>query len=119
MNNNNEQYLTLRHNLNILIFQITGIVILAVGIYMEVELYKYMTMSTDFSETASYVLIGTGTLIILMGMLACCCTVKGQPVLLFLVSCLVHDKWGSIISHFKCNDVYFHVKATVDAKFVV
>lgn len=53
---------------------------------MEVELSKYMTMSTDFSDTASYVLIGTGSLIIIMGMLACCCTVKGQPVLLFLVS---------------------------------
>lgn len=58
---------------------------------MEVELYKYMTMSTDFSETASYVLLGTGSLIIVMGMLACCCTVKGQPVLLFLVSLLDHE----------------------------
>lgn len=53
---------------------------------MEVELYKYMEMSTEFSGTAPYVLIGTGSLIILIGSLACCCTVKGQPVLLYVVS---------------------------------
>lgn len=52
---------------------------------MEVELYKYMEMSTEFSGTAPYVLIGIGALIILIGSLACCCTVKGQPVLLYIV----------------------------------
>lgn len=69
---------------------------------MEVELYKYMTMSTDFSETASYVLIGTGSLIIVMGMLACCCTVKGQPVLLFLVSLSNHINYST--THRGFND---------------
>jgi hypothetical protein len=53
---------------------------------MVVELYKYMELSTEFSATAPYVLIGTGALIILVGSLACCCTVKGQPVLLYIVS---------------------------------
>lgn len=53
---------------------------------MEVELHKYMEMSTEFSGTAPYVLIGTGALIIFIGSLACCCTVKGQPVLLYVVS---------------------------------
>lgn len=52
---------------------------------MEVELYKYMELSTEFSGTAPYVLIGIGALIVLMGTLACCCTVKGQPVLLYVV----------------------------------
>ncbi|PSN31396.1 Tetraspanin-7 [Blattella germanica] len=51
---------------------------------MVVELYKYMELSTEFSATAPYVLIGTGALIILVGSLACCCTVKGQPVLLYI-----------------------------------
>jgi hypothetical protein len=53
---------------------------------MVVELYKYMELSTEFSATAPYILIGTGALIILVGSLACCCTVKGQPVLLYTVS---------------------------------
>ncbi|KAJ3654431.1 hypothetical protein Zmor_013620 [Zophobas morio] len=66
------------------VFWISGIAILAIGIWMEVELYKYMEMSTEFSGTAPYVLIGTGSLIILIGSLACCCTVKGQPVLLYV-----------------------------------
>ncbi|KAF5274959.1 hypothetical protein FQR65_LT04302 [Abscondita terminalis] len=68
----------------LLLFQLSGIVILAIGIWMEVELYKYMEISTEFSGTAPYVLIGTGALIILLGSFACCCTVKGQPVLLYV-----------------------------------
>jgi hypothetical protein len=71
---------------NSVLQQLTGIAILAVGIWMVVELYKYMELSTEFSVTAPYVLIGTGALIILVGSLACCCTVKGQPVLLYVVS---------------------------------
>ncbi|KAK4879723.1 hypothetical protein RN001_007869 [Aquatica leii] len=66
------------------VFWLSGIVILAIGIWMEVELYKYMEISTEFSGTAPYVLIGTGALIILLGSFACCCTVKGQPVLLYV-----------------------------------
>ncbi|XP_050309305.1 tetraspanin-7-like [Anthonomus grandis grandis] len=66
------------------IFWVSGVAILSIGIWMEVELHKYMEMSTEFSGTAPYVLIGTGTLIILIGTLACCCTVKGQPVLLYV-----------------------------------
>ncbi|XP_018574177.1 tetraspanin-7-like [Anoplophora glabripennis] len=66
------------------IFWISGIAILAIGIWMEVELYKYMEMSTEFSGTAPYVLIGIGSLIIFIGSFACCCTVKGQPVLLYV-----------------------------------
>ncbi|KAK5646234.1 hypothetical protein RI129_004698 [Pyrocoelia pectoralis] len=66
------------------VFWISGIAILAIGIWMEVELYKYMEISTEFSGTAPYVLIGTGALIILIGSLACCCTVKGQSVLLYV-----------------------------------
>lgn len=66
--------------------QISGIAILATGIWMEVKLYKYMEMSTEFSGTASYVLIGIGALIVVMGSLACCCTIKEQPVLLYIVS---------------------------------
>jgi tetraspanin-7 len=73
-----------RHSINYSLLQISGIAILAIGIWMEVELYKYMEMSTEFSGTAPYVLIGTGSLIILIGSLACCCTVKGQPVLLYV-----------------------------------
>lgn len=66
------------------VFWISGIAILAIGIWMEVKLYKYMELSSEFSGTAPYVLIGTGALIIVIGSLACCCTVKGQSVLLYV-----------------------------------
>ncbi|KAG8222125.1 hypothetical protein J437_LFUL002122 [Ladona fulva] len=66
------------------VFWVTGIIILAVGIWMKVELHKYMEFSTEFSSNASYVLMGTGALVILIGSLACCCTAKGQPVLLYI-----------------------------------
>ena len=83
------------------LLQLTGIAILAVGIWMVVELYKYMELSTEFSATAPYVLIGTGALIILVGSLACCCTVKGQPVLLYIVSKSTL-LWGDIPSYLMC-----------------
>ncbi|XP_028137745.1 tetraspanin-6-like isoform X2 [Diabrotica virgifera virgifera] len=63
---------------------VSGIIILAIGIWVEVELYKYMEMSTAFNRTAPYVFIVTGLLIILVGSFACCCTVKGQPILLYI-----------------------------------
>ncbi|XP_046402459.1 tetraspanin-7-like [Ischnura elegans] len=66
------------------VFWVTGIIILAVGIWMKVELHKYMELSTEFSSNASYILIGTGALVILIGSLACCCTAKGQPALLYI-----------------------------------
>ncbi|XP_063240158.1 tetraspanin-7-like [Bacillus rossius redtenbacheri] len=65
------------------VFWMTGVVVLGIGIWMQVELYKYMELSADFSSTAPYVLLGTGALIVLVGSLACCCTVKGQPALLY------------------------------------
>jgi len=43
-----------------------------------------MELSPDFSATAPYVLVGTGLLILFLATLACCCTVKEQPILLYI-----------------------------------
>ncbi|KAJ8974800.1 hypothetical protein NQ317_000401 [Molorchus minor] len=67
------------------VFWVSGIAILAIGIWMEVELYKYMEMSTEFSGTTSYVLIGIGSLIILIGSLACCCTYGAFLAIVFIM----------------------------------
>lgn len=67
------------------IFQVSGIVLLACGIWMQVELYKYFVLSGEFPVTGPYVLIGTGALIVMVGSFACCCTIKGQPALLYMV----------------------------------
>lgn len=65
--------------------QASGLAILCAGIWMHVELHKYLELSTDFSNSAPYVLVGTGALILFIGTFACCCTLKGQPALLYMV----------------------------------
>ncbi|XP_042204694.1 tetraspanin-7-like [Homarus americanus] len=66
------------------IFWIMGALMVAAGILVKVEVYKYVEVSPEFSATAPYVLVATGGLMLLLGLLACCCTAKGQPVLLYI-----------------------------------
>lgn len=56
---------------------------------MQVELHKYLELNEDFSVKAPYVLVAAGVLVLLVGVLACCCTVNGNPSLLYLVRDLV------------------------------
>lgn len=49
------------------------------------ELHSYLELSDDFSVKAPYVLVGMGVFVLLIGVMACCCTVHGQPALLYLV----------------------------------
>lgn len=66
--------------------QISGIAVLALGIWAKVELYIYMELSTVYYEEAPYILIGVGAVIVLIGSFGCCCTVKGHSVLLYMVN---------------------------------
>ncbi|XP_042866096.1 tetraspanin-7-like [Penaeus japonicus] len=66
------------------IFWLSGALMLAAGIVVKVEVYKYVEVSAEFSATAPYVLVATGGFMLLLGILACCCTAKGQPVLLYI-----------------------------------
>jgi hypothetical protein len=45
-----------------------------------------MELSTDYTNTFQIVLVGMGLIILFVGTLACCCTVKAQSSLLYLVS---------------------------------
>ncbi|GAB0095982.1 Tetraspanin [Sergentomyia squamirostris] len=67
-----------------LAFWASGLAILCAGIWMQVDLHKYLELNVDFSSSGPYVFVGTGALILLISSLACCCTVKGQPSLLYL-----------------------------------
>lgn len=51
-------------------------------------MHKYLELSVDYTNTAQYVLVGTGALILFIGTLACCCTVRSQSSLLYMVSFL-------------------------------
>lgn len=63
----------------------SGLAIFCAGIWMEVELHKYLELNVEYSDFAPYILVGTGAFILLISTLACCCTVKGHPTLLYLV----------------------------------
>ncbi|XP_076343995.1 tetraspanin-7-like isoform X2 [Tachypleus tridentatus] len=71
------------------IFWLTGIGILVIGVWMKVSLYQFLQLSDEYNNSAPYVFIGTGAAIIVVGFLACCCTVKGKPSLLYLFSCFL------------------------------
>jgi len=66
------------------IFWVTGVAVLALGIWMKVQLYMYIELTTEYYTEAPYVLIGTGCGIIIIGFLACMCTSKGKPVLIYM-----------------------------------
>lgn len=53
---------------------------------MKVSLNHFLEMSKDYSSTTSYIFIATAAAIILVGTLGCWCTVKEQPILLYLFS---------------------------------
>lgn len=68
------------------IFWVAGIIILAVGIWIRVDLYKYLQIAKDYYHETPYVLIGIGAGIVLVGIFACCCTKKGHAALLYIFS---------------------------------
>jgi len=59
---------------------------LALGIWMKVQLYMYMELTSVYYDAAPYLLIAVGSVIIVVGLLGCLCTVGGIPALLYLVS---------------------------------
>ncbi|KFM79360.1 Tetraspanin-7, partial [Stegodyphus mimosarum] len=68
------------------IFWIAGIALLAFGLWMKISLHNLLELSDDYNEAVPYIFIGTGAVIVLVGLFACCCTVKGQPVLLYMLA---------------------------------
>lgn len=64
------------------VFWLSGILILGIGVWMLANWYHYLVLNLECCGTAPYVLIGIGALIFIVSSLACCCTLKGQPVLL-------------------------------------
>lgn len=66
------------------IFWVTGIAILALGIWTKVDLYKYMELSAIYYKDSPWILIAVGALIVIVGSFGCCCTFKGNVMLLYL-----------------------------------
>jgi len=65
---------------------VSGLAILALGIWMKVKLHVYMALTTVYYDAAPYILIGVGCGILVIGTFGCLCTLKGLPALLYIVS---------------------------------
>ncbi|CAB1325336.1 unnamed protein product [Coregonus sp. 'balchen'] len=67
-----------------LIFWFTGVILLAVGVWGKVSLEAYFQLASEKSTNAPYVLIGTGTIIVIFGLFGCFATCRGSPWMLKL-----------------------------------
>uniref|UniRef100_A0A8C5ZDK8 Tetraspanin n=1 Tax=Marmota marmota marmota TaxID=9994 RepID=A0A8C5ZDK8_MARMA len=68
------------------VFWITGVILLAVGVWGKLTLGTYISLIAENSTNAPYVLIGTGTTIVVFGLFGCFATCRGSPWMLKLVS---------------------------------
>ncbi|KAM8976510.1 tetraspanin-7 [Pelodytes ibericus] len=66
------------------VFWITGVILLAVGVWGKLTLGTYISLIAENSTNAPYVLIGTGTTIIVFGLFGCFATCRGSPWMLKL-----------------------------------
>lgn len=67
-----------------LIFWVTGVILLAVGVWGKVSLETYFSLAAEESTNAPYVLIGTGAIIVIFGLFGCFATCRGSPWMLKL-----------------------------------
>ena len=71
-------------------FQASGLCLLSVGLWMKLQLHKYMEISgmgLNVGEvTIPGVFVALGGSILIFSSLACCCTAEGKAPLLYLVS---------------------------------
>ncbi|KAI4880141.1 hypothetical protein NFI96_009037 [Prochilodus magdalenae] len=67
-----------------LIFWFTGVILLAVGVWGKVSLESYLSLASNTSTNAPYVLIGTGAIIVIFGLFGCFATCRGSPWMLKL-----------------------------------
>ncbi|KAG5833508.1 tetraspanin-7-like [Anguilla rostrata] len=66
------------------VFWITGLILLAVGVWGKLMLGPYISLIAENSTNAPYVLIGTGTAIVVFGLFGCFATCRGSPWMLKL-----------------------------------
>jgi len=71
------------------IFWITGVLLMALGIYAIDDVHIFMELSTTYAPGPAYVLIVIGAVIILGGAVACMATIKGHHTLLYALSGLL------------------------------
>ncbi|XP_062270831.1 tetraspanin-7-like [Scomber scombrus] len=66
------------------IFWVTGVVLLAVGLWWKFMLGPYMLLISSGPSNGPYVLTGTGAFIVVFGLFGCVATCRGRPWMLKL-----------------------------------
>ncbi|EFN83740.1 tetraspanin-7 [Harpegnathos saltator] len=66
------------------VFWASGVLMLCIGIWMRIQMRDYVYLSTENSGAALLGLSSLGAVLALAATLACCCTARGHPALLYL-----------------------------------
>ncbi|XP_051154206.1 tetraspanin-7-like [Leptopilina boulardi] len=66
------------------VFLSSGILMLFIGIAMRLQLRDYVDSNTEGSGAALLALAFLGAIVVIAAILACCCTARGHPALLYL-----------------------------------
>ncbi|CAL7933785.1 unnamed protein product [Xylocopa violacea] len=66
------------------VFWVFGILILCIAIWMRIQLRDYVDVSAEGCRAALLALASLGAILTLTATLACCCTTRGHPALLYL-----------------------------------
>lgn len=61
-----------------------------IGIWVRIQLRDYIDVSAESSRTALLALASLGAILTLIATFACCCTTRGHPALLYLVSQIIY-----------------------------
>uniref|UniRef100_A0A3P8UMJ2 Tetraspanin n=1 Tax=Cynoglossus semilaevis TaxID=244447 RepID=A0A3P8UMJ2_CYNSE len=67
-----------------LMFWITGVILLAVGVWGKINLENYFPLPSRGANMAPWVLVGTGVAVIIFGLFGCLATWQGTPWMLKL-----------------------------------
>ncbi|KAM7300900.1 tetraspanin-6 [Ixodes scapularis] len=66
------------------IFGVMGMVLLILGVWMNASLYHFLRLSADYNQHMPLVFIVTGIVVVVVSILACIGTAKGQSAILYI-----------------------------------
>jgi tetraspanin-7 len=90
-----------------LVFWATGVILVILGIWMKASLGKYIKVAEQYSDLGVGVLFAlTGVAIVVTSFLACNCTAKGQPRLLYIYAIILFVSFIIVLSGAIAGYVY-------------
>ncbi|XP_070641492.1 tetraspanin-6 isoform X2 [Bos indicus] len=88
------------------IFWITGVILLAVGIWGKVSLENYFSLLNEKATNVPFVLIGTGTVIILLGTFGCFATCRASAWMLKLIKNSLKNNYEKALKQYNATGDY-------------